>query len=442
MEYTGNVFYRAMNKELPVAVKSSGVFITDREGKQYIDASGGPLVVNLGHGVEALAQAAYDQVKGCAYTHPTMFTTEPVEELAGALAAHAPKGIKRFYFLSGGAEANETAIKLARQIHMENGRTEKTSLVARWDSYHGLTLGALSATGRKSFRAPFLPMLAETIHIPAPFCFRCPYQLKHPQCNMACAQTLEDAIIEAGPETVSAFLAETISGAALAAVVPPEGYFRKIREICDKYDVLLILDEILCGLGRCGKWFASEYFDAIPDMVTMGKGLGGGAIAISAVGVQEKHYDAIRTGSGGFVHGGTFSHHNVAAAVGRAVIRILEEKALVQQAAEKGKKLEDKLKSFANHPHVGNIRGRGLLWGVEFVRDKDSSKPFLRSEKFVENIWNALCARGVLAYKSTGFAQGDGDAIIFGPPFIITDEQLDVITGALWDSLDEVCTKI
>lgn len=440
MEEKSHVFSRGMNKKLPVAVEAKGVFIIDRDNHKYLDASGGPMVVNLGHGREELAKAAHDQILNCGYTHPTMFTTEPVEELARLLASHSPGGIDHFYFLSGGAEAIETAIKLARQIHLENGRPGRTRLISRWDSYHGLSLGALAATGRKTFRAPFAPLLPETIHIPAPYCYRCRYGLTYPECRLECARALETAICSAGEDTVSAFLMETVSGAALAAVLPPEGYLPLIREICNRYNVLLILDEILCGLGRCGRWFASEYHGVTPDILTLGKGLGGGAIAISAVGVQHRHYEAVRKGSGNFVHGGTFSHHNVAAAVGKTVINIIEKEQLIQQAEEKGRILGDLLKAkLLSHPNVGDIRGIGLFWGIEFVRDKETRTPFKRKEKFVERLWDSLFRKGVLAYKSTGFADGDGDAVIFAPPFIIDREQISFIVDALCSGLDEIC---
>lgn len=437
-EIAGNVFPRRLDKPLPVAARTEGLWLEDTEGRRYLDASGGPLVVNVGHGREEIARALYEQALKCDYVHPTMFTTAPVEALAQALAGHAPPGIDRFYFLSGGAEAVETAIKLARQIHLEHGRPQRVRLIARWKSYHGLTLGALAATGRTTFRAPFAPMLTGVEHIPAPYCLRCSYGLKHPDCGMRCAFALEETIQNLGPDTVSAFLAETVSGATIAAVPPPPGYFEIIRDICDRYGVLLILDEVLCGLGRTGRWFASEHFNVVPDIVTMGKGLGGGTIALSAVGVQEEHFNAIRAGSGAFVHGGTFSHHSVAAAAGLAVIDILEREGLVQAVAEKGKVLGQKLRQgLGDHPNVGDIRGIGFLWGVEFVKDKRSLQPFPRSEKFAERLWQKLFDRGVILYRSTGLAGIDGDAMLVGPPYIIEEEGMDRIVETLAESLEE-----
>ncbi|WP_022669139.1 aspartate aminotransferase family protein [Desulfospira joergensenii] len=443
MDSKSHVFSRAINKDLPVAVHAKGIFITDREGNKYLDASGGPMVVNIGHGRAELARAAHDQILTCGYTHPTMFANKAVEDLSDMLAARTPKGIDRFYFMTSGAEANETAVKLARQIHLEKGNPGKTRLISRWDSYHGLSLGALSATGRKYFRAPFLPMLPDTMHIPAPFCFRCPFERNSGSCRLECAMALEEAILESGPETVSAFLMETVSGAALACAVPPPGYLEKIRKICDRYDVMLILDEILCGLGRCGAWSASELFNLIPDIMTLGKGLGGGAIAVSAVGVQETHYQAIRKGSGSFVHGGTFSHHNVGAAVGKTVMSILEKEDLITRARQTGEYLGQCLeKKILPFPFVGDVRGMGLLWGIEFVRDKKTKAPFPKEKGMSQRVWESLFKRGVAAYKSTGFARGHGDALILAPPFVIERDQVDFMVDALGAGLEEIYNEL
>lgn len=439
----GNVFPRRLDKPLPVAAGAEGIWIADEDGNRYIDASGGPLVVNLGHGREEIARAIYDQVLRCDYVHPTMYTNSAVEDLAKALAAHAPPGIERFYFLSGGGEAVETAIKLARQIHLENGRPQRVRLIARWKSYHGLTLGALAATGRTTFRAPFIPMLTEVEHIPPPYCLRCAFGLTHPGCGLRCAVALEEAIQNLGPETVSAFLAETVSGATIAAVPPPAGYFPKIREICDRYGVLLILDEVLCGFGRTGRWFASEHYDVTPDIVTMGKGLGAGAIAISAVGVQSRHFNAVRSGGGAFVHGGTFSHHNVACAAGLAAVRVMEGEGLVERVAHQGQILGDKLRTaLTEHPNVAEVRGLGFLWGVEFVRDRQSLQPFARSDKFAERLWENIFKRGVVLYRSTGLAGIDGDALLVGPPYIIREPELDFVVETLAESLEQTLAQM
>jgi adenosylmethionine-8-amino-7-oxononanoate aminotransferase len=438
-EIPGHVFPRKLDQPLPVAARAEGLWIVDSQGKRYLDASGGPVLVNVGHGREEIARAVYEQILQCDYVHGTMFTTAAVENLAQALADHAPPGIERFYFLSGGGEAVETAIKLARQIHLEYGRPQRVRLIARWKSYHGLTLGALAATGRTTFRAPFAPLLNEVVHLPPPYCLRCSYGLTYPACRLRCALALDELIQNVGPDTVSAFLAETVSGATIAGVPAPPGYFTLIREICDRYQVLLILDEVLCGLGRTGRWFASEHYDVIPDIVTMGKGLGGGAVALSAVGVQAAHFDAIASGSGGFVHGGTFSHHSVAAAAGLEVVRIFERQGIVERVAHLGAILGRKLKArLGDHPNVADIRGLGFLWGVEFVKNKETLEPFPRREKFVERLWKSIFQRGVVVYRATGLAGIDGDALVVGPPYIIEKDQLDLVVEAIAEGLGEV----
>ncbi|MFZ0612381.1 MAG: aspartate aminotransferase family protein [Desulfobacterales bacterium] len=435
----GAVFRRQLTKDLETAVEASGVWITTAEDRRFLDGSGGPLVVNVGHGRPEIARAVEAQIRSCAYVHPTMFTGSAVEKLAARLASIAPPGIERFYFMTTGSEAVETALKLARQIHLERGDDQRYRVISRWKSYHGLSMGALAATGRTGFRTPFAPMLPESHHIPAPYCYRCSYGLTYPSCGLRCAEALEEAIVESGSATVAAFIAETVSGATIAAVLPPAGYFGRIREICDRHGVLLILDEVLCGLGRTGRWFAAEHFDVVPDIVTMGKGLAGGALPLSAVGVQSRWFETIRNGSGAFVHGGTFSHHQVACAAGNAVLDILEREELVARVARLGPRLGEMLsRRLGSHFHVGDIRGIGFLWGVEFVTDRDSRKPFPRKEHVAERIWDRLYADGVLLYKAAGLAGSDGDAMVVGPPFIASSEDLEQIVAALGTAVESV----
>lgn len=439
---SGNVFPRVLNKELPFAEKAKGVWIEDTEGKRYLDASGGAIVVNIGHGRKEIAKAVHDQMLKYHYIHPTMINAPVVEELANALSRHTPEGINRFYFLSSGSEAVEAAIKMARQIQMARGNHQKFQLISRWKSYHGLTMGALSAMGRTTFREPYAPMLKDAVHIPPPYCLRCSYGLTYPQCNLRCALALEEVIENLGPDTVSAFLAETVSGGTLAAYPPPDGYFQVIRNICDKYKVLLILDEVMCGMGRTGRWFASKHYQVVPDIVTMGKGLSGGTLALSGIGVRDEHFDAIREKGGQFVHGGTFSHHPVAAAAGLAVVRILERENLVSAAHEKGRQLGNLLiKHLADHPHVADVRGIGMMWGVELVKDKATNTPFARKEKIAERLWELIFNRGVIVYKSTGLAGKDGDAFLVAPPFIITDEELHLAIKTIRLALEDLFTK-
>jgi len=440
-EIPGNVFSRHLSGPMPSAARADGTWIEDTTGKRYLDASGGAVVVNLGHGLTELAEAVKEQILKCHYAHPTMFTTPVVEELAGALAAHAPSGIERFYFMSTGSEAVETAVKLARQIHLANGRAQRVRLISRWKSYHGLTLGALAGTGRTSFRAPYTPMLNDAVHIPPAYCLRCPFGLTYPDCGLRCAEALEWEIENLGEDVVSAFLAEPISGASLAGYAAPPGYWKRIREICDRHGVLLIHDEIMTGMGRTGRWFASEHDGIAPDLVTLGKGLTAGAIGMSAVGVRREHYEAVRR-AGSFAHGGTFSHHPVAASAALTVVRILERDNLVQQAETTGLELGRRLKrALGEHPYVGEVRGVGMLRGVEFVKDKASLTPFPRKDQVTERLWNRLFERGVILYKSTALAGVDGDALVVAPPFIIGDEDMTLLIEELAGALDHVLGK-
>ena len=404
-----------------------------------MDASGGAVVVNVGHGREEVAKAVHDQIMRYDYIHPTMFNSPVVAELARGLAEHAPGGIGRFYFLASGSEAIEAAIKLARQIHLANGRPERYRLVSRWKSYHGLTMGALSAMGRTRFRAPYAPMLMDAVHIPPPYCLRCSYGLEPSSCNHRCALALEETIENIGPDTVSAFLAETVSGGTLAAYAPPPGYWKVIRDICDHYQVLLILDEVMCGMGRTGRWFACDHYDLEPDIMALGKGISNGVMPLSAIGVQNSHYETIQVSKSGFVHGGTHTHHPVSAAAGLAVLRILERENLIIEVAKKGKALGDLLqKALGAHPHVADVRGMGFLWGVELVKNKDTLEPFARSDQVVEKVWDAAFTRGIVVYRTTGLAGTDGDGFLVAPPFIATNKDIELAVEQINAAVQEI----
>jgi adenosylmethionine-8-amino-7-oxononanoate aminotransferase len=431
------VFGRAKEGVLPKVRKAEGLWIEDERGNRYLNASGGAAVTNVGHGRREIAEALYQQVLEHDYIHPTVFVSPVVEDLAAELASRAPAGIERFYFLSGGGEAVEASIKMARQIHLANGRPERIRLISRWKSYHGMSLGALSAMGRTAFREPFSPLLGDVVHIPPPYCLRCSYGLTYPGCQLRCALALDETIQNIGPNVVSAFIGETVSGATLGVYAPPAGYWKIIREICDRYNVLLIHDEVMCGLGRTGRWFASEYYDISPDIVVLGKGLGGGAIALSAAGLQAAHFEALQS-AGGFVHGGTYSHHPVAAAVGLVTLKILEQEKLVERADRFGNVLGDQLKNkLCGSPHVADVRGLGMFWGLELVKDKDSLRPFPREAHVGERIWQSVFDKGVIVYKAFGLAGSDGDAIIIAPAFTITRKEIDFLVDSLAQGIAE-----
>ena len=434
-----SVFPRRLDRQLPVAVSGDGVWITDTSGKRYLDASGGAVVVNLGHARHEIAQAVNEQLGRLYYAHPVMFTCQPAEDLAAALAVHTPGDLDRFYFMTSGSEANETAIKLARQIHQSQGRPEKTVLISRWRSYHGLSLGALAATGRAAFKTPYMPLIHNAVHIPPPYCLRCSYGLSYPACDLRCAQALDETIHNLGPQVVSAFMLEPVSGATLACYPPQKGYLELIRDICDHHQVLLIFDEVMTGMGRTGVWFAGGRYGVTPDMMTIGKGLTGGSLALSAVAVRERLYQAVQEGLGTFVHGGTYSHHPVGCAAGLAAVRILENEALVERSEQMGKVLGRELNEhLAGSPFVGDIRGMGMLWGLELVADKKTMAPFPRADKVTERLWEHLFENGVIVYKAVGLAGIDGDALVVAPPFIIEQEQIQHVALAIAQAITKV----
>lgn len=435
----GHVMYRKARRPHPMIERAEGVYLYDDEGRRYLDASGGAIVVNIGHGVREVADALGEQAARVAYAHPTAFTTHPSEAYAAALAEVVALPQPRFFFLSSGSEAVETAIKLARQVHVENGRGSRYLTISRWQSYHGTTLGALAVAGKPKMRQLFEPMLADVPHIPPPYCYRCSFSLVYPGCELRCAEALEKEIERVGEGNVSGFIAEPVSGATLGAVVPPPGYWARVRDICDRHDVLLIADEVMTGLGRTGRWFAMEHWDVIPDLAAMSKGTAGGYVPLSVTAARGELVDAVVDGSGDFVHGGTFSHHPVSTAAGLATLRYLQKHDLVEEAARKGEVLGQKLRNGLGHlPNVGDIRGIGLMWGVEFVADRASKAPFSPQEHVASRVADAALKRGLMVYPGSGCVDGTrGDHLTLGPPLIITEEQLDELVALLGDAIQE-----
>ncbi len=437
----GHVFYRRMGHPHPMIQRGEGIYLYDTEGNRYMDGSGGAIVANIGHGVESVAQAMAEQASQAAYIHATMFTSEAVEKYSAALAEIVPVPKARFYFLSSGSEVIEAAIKLARQIQYERGKTSRYLPISRWQSYHGLSLGALAVAGKTKMRSLFRPMFVDFPHIPPPYCYRCPYGLEHPQCDLHCATALADEIKKQGPETISAFVAEPISGATLGAVVPPPGYWPRIREICDKYEILLIADEVMTGMGRTGKWFAMEHWDVEPDILVMGKGTVGGYFPLGIVAIRGDLVDLIAAGTGDFVHGGTYSHHAVGAAAGLATLQHIQRNKLVQDMPQRGRSLERALRThLGDLEYVGDIRGKGLMWGVELVANRDTKKAFDPNIHFAQQVTDEAFRRGLIIYPGSGCVDGiAGDLIMIGPPFSIGDDEIDEMILIFKNSILHVC---
>lgn len=435
-----HVFPRHTAADLPVATAGDGPFLIDSEGKRYLDACGGAAVSCLGHSDEKLKAAIHNQVDQLAYAHTGFFTSDPAEKLASRLAQLSPGDLNRAYFVSSGSEAMEAALKLARQFHMENGEPKRAKIIARWQSYHGNTLGALSAGGNRWRRAQFEPMLSGAMHHVSP-CNAYRDKLADETDEAygdRLAQELDDMIQQLGPETVAAFVAEPVVGATMGAVPAVEGYFKKMRAVCDRHGVLMILDEVMCGMGRTGTLFACEQDDVVPDMIAIAKGLGAGVQPIGALLVSNRIYRTIEHGSGFFQHGHTYLGHPMACAVGNAVLDRLIDDDVLSKVKPLGDQLMAALKArFGNHPHVGDMRGRGLFIGLELVEDRGTKEPFDPKFKLAASIKKQAMADGLMCYPMGGTIDGQrGDHILLAPPFILEQHHIPMIVDRLEGALD------
>lgn len=433
-----HVFPRHCRTQPPTAVGGEGCYLIDSDGKRYLDGSGGAAVSCLGHGDAAVTAAIKAQLDRLAFAHTGFFTSEPAEALADLLIAHAPPGLERVYFVSGGSEATEAAIKLARQYFIEKGEPQRSRLIARRQSYHGNTLGALAAGGNAWRRAQFAPLLIDVSHIAPCYAYREQRADESLEAyGLRAADALEAEILRLGPETVMAFMAEPVVGATMGAVPPAPGYFRRIREICDRHGVLLILDEVMCGMGRTGSLFACEQDGVTADILCIAKGLGAGYQPIGAMLVSGAIYDAVAEGSGFFQHGHTYIGHPVATAAGLAVVRAILERGLVERVRTQGATLSAALHDrFGQHPHVGDIRGRGLFMGLELVEDRETKAPLDPARGTAAKIKKAAFEAGLICYPMAGTIDGKrGDHILLAPPFIIEDAQIgelaDKLAGAV-----------
>ncbi|MFD1344134.1 aspartate aminotransferase family protein [Litorisediminicola beolgyonensis] len=429
-----HIFPRHTKAHLPVVAGGEGCYLIDTDGKRYLDGSGGAAVSCLGHGDHAVIEAVKAQMDRIAFAHTSFLTSEPAEKLADLLIEHAPGTLDRVYLVSGGSEAAEAAIKLARQYHVEKGETQRGHLIARKQSYHGNTIGALSAGGNEWRRQQFGPLLLQMSHIDP--CYEYRYREDGESLEAygrRSADALEEEILRVGPEKVMAFMAEPVVGATAGAVPPAPGYFKRIREICDKYGVLLILDEVMCGMGRTGSLYACEQDGVAPDILCIAKGLGAGYQPIGAMLCTAEIYSAIESGSGFFQHGHTYVGHPAAAAAGLAVVGAMIERELIPRVQTQGEALMEKLRErFGQHPNVGDLRGRGLFRGIELVADRETKAPFPPEKKLAATIKKKAFEAGLICYPMSGTIDGKlGDHILLAPPFIIEDAQLDELVDKL-----------
>jgi adenosylmethionine-8-amino-7-oxononanoate aminotransferase len=434
---TGRVFRRSLDPALPVAVEAHGSTIRDASGREYLDAAGGAIVVNVGHGRESIARVLADQAARLSYAHGSAFTTEPLEAYATEVGPLLPVDDPAIYPVSGGSEAIETALKMARTYHLARGEADRLIVFARWGSYHGNSLGALDLSGRRPLRRPYEGWLGRFRHVSAAY----PYRAGEPDAQSLgsadeLAAELDREITKAGPATVAAFVAEPIVGATLGAVVPPDDYWPKIGEVCRRHGVLLIADEVMTGFGRTGRWFGLDHWGARADILVAAKGATSGYWPFGFAASSGEIHDTI-TSRGGFVHGFTFSHAPAGAAVAREVLRILREEDLVTASREKGERLQALIRvRLGEDDHVGEIRGRGLMVGIELVENRETHQPFARAARLTEAVARAARDRGVLVYSGTGTANGtDGDTILLGPPFVVTDAELVRIADALAEAV-------
>jgi adenosylmethionine-8-amino-7-oxononanoate aminotransferase len=435
------LFYQT-SSILPVVSHAKGIYIWDESGKQYIDGCSGAMICNIGHNDEQVIAAINHQAKSVFFSYRTQFENRPALELAQKLVAHSALHLKRVFYVSGGSEAVESAIKLCRSYYISNGEGSRHIFISRSPSYHGATLGALSLTGYAPLEIPYRPLIKPWPRIPAPYCYRCKYQLSYPSCGLACAHALESVIQEQGPDNVAAFVSEAIGGASSGALVPPEDYFSVIRDICDRYGIMLILDEVMTGFGRTGKLFAYEHWNVPADIVALSKGMASGYYPLGAIITRE---DVVRSvlSSGGFPHGHTYAGNPMACAVGHAVLSRIVEDRLSENAERMGDLLKRGLDRLAEkYSIIGEVRGRGLLTALEFVQDRESRNPFSEKRELNSLITAKAFENGLIVYPRRPINGLAGDHVLIAPPLTINAGQVDEVLQRLDAALGETTAAL
>lgn len=440
MKRENNVLNADFFRNYPRISSGKGIYMYTEDGEEIIDGASGPVLVSLGHGIAEIAEAMKAQAEKLAFAHRDDCVTPILEEACTNIYEASDHDLAKTFYVAGGSEANEIAIKLARNYHLVQGKVGKYKVISRWQSYHGSSMGVLSLSGFTKRRSGYEPYLHEFGHIPPAYCYRCWFGKECGKCNLECAQALENEILVQGPETVSAFIAEPISGMSLCAAEPAEGYFREIRRICDKYDVVMILDEVMTGIGRTGKMFAYKHYGAVPDMVSTGKAISGGYFPLAAVSVTAEFYKELYDNKGDFTPGYSWSGNPLGAAVAVAAFDYLKKHNLVERSAKMGAYLKKKIEeALFRHPTVGDVRGRGLMVGIELVKDKETKECFDPGVKYSLQMNREALDQQMIIESSSGCNRGQsGDALVIAPAFIITEEQIDEIVFRL----DKVITAV
>jgi adenosylmethionine-8-amino-7-oxononanoate aminotransferase len=438
-----HVFYRKLTREYPRIVRGDGCYLYDDNGRRYLDGCGGAYVVNVGHGVSEIAEALACQAERVAYVSGTVFTHDAVEEFADEIARVSPGDLDTVYPLGSGSEAVEAALKLARQYWVERGQTGKHKVLALAPSYHGNTLLALSASSREQYQTYYREWLVQIVRAPAPYAYRCQCRGIPPHCPSCSGDAIEAAILREGPDTIAALIAEPVGGSSTGASVPPWDYWRGVRAICDRHGVLLVADEVLTGAGRTGTWSALEPYGVVPDIMILGKGISGGYAPLSAVVAPRRLVDVLAQGSGAFLHAQTFSHHATLCAAGVATLKYLRRHRLIERCARMGPVLHQRLQELRELPCVGDVRGRGLLAGVEFVEDKPTRRPFPPSARFAESFATAALDLGLVVWPNAGqLGDGTGDLAMLAPPFIIDDDQIGEMVALFGQAAERTMAQV
>ncbi len=442
----GKVFPRSFKTHAPLIVKGDGIYLEDENGKRYIDGCSGALISNLGHCVPEIIEAVTKQLNTIEFAHSSRWRTEASEDAAREVASTAPEGMNYVWFVCGGSEAIESAVKLARQYYVERdgASTSKAQVIARWNSYHGSTLGTMALGGRMNMRRVFSPLLLDFPKISPHYCYRCPFGAEYPSCKLACARELESTIRRIGPQYISAFIAEPIVGASVGALIPPNEYWPMIRDICDRYDILLIADEVMTGCGRTGANFCLDHWNVKPDIIAIAKGMAAGYVPTGGIIVRDEIAEMLRDGSGVFIHGHTYNGNPLSGAATAAVFRYIKQHNLVQNSLVQGGHLLAGLQKIAaNSPVIGEARGKGLMCGLEIVADKNTRAPFPKAKGAASLVMEECLKNGLVLYPGSGMIDGmEGDNISIAPPLVITRDQVDDILGRLEKGLAAAKDKL